>query len=213
MFLRKLNFWIYLWFVNNKNASVAQVWGGTSLKLTFTRCVDEVLIAEWFDLLNFVKLVALTSHSDTPIWLLEPTGSYFVRSLYKMINFGGISSELRDSIWKIKVPPNIHVFLWLVINNKTLTRDNLAKRRHVDDLTWVFFTELESIQHLFFDWIVAKKHLECDCWYSQYLNSLFFYLSFFWKQRKHYEVFNIFTDATLWCLWRFRNDIVFKGRR
>ena len=30
-------------------------------------------------------------------------------------------------MWKLKVPPRIHIFLWLLANNKLLTRDNLAK--------------------------------------------------------------------------------------
>jgi hypothetical protein len=36
-------------------------------------------------------------------------------------------------MWKIKVPPRIHIFLWLLANNKVLTRDNLVKMRNVDD--------------------------------------------------------------------------------
>ena len=31
------------------------------------------------------------------------------------------------------MPPRIYIFLWLLSNNKTLTRDNLAKRRNVED--------------------------------------------------------------------------------
>ena len=30
-------------------------------------------------------------------------------------------------MWKLKVPPRIHIFLWLLANNKLLTGDNLAK--------------------------------------------------------------------------------------
>ena len=74
-----------------------------------------------------------------------------------MINFGGISSDIKDAIWKIKVPLNIHVFLSLAYNNKCLTRDNLAKRRHVEDPTCVFCGENESINHLFFDCVVASQ--------------------------------------------------------
>jgi hypothetical protein len=34
-------------------------------------------------------------------------------------------------MWKIGVPPRLHIFLWLLANDKILTRNNLAKRRHV----------------------------------------------------------------------------------
>ncbi|KAI4969040.1 hypothetical protein ZWY2020_046370 [Hordeum vulgare] len=40
-----------------------------------------------------------------------------------------------NTLWKILCPQNIHVFLWLCLYNKILTRDNVAKRKKVDDLT------------------------------------------------------------------------------
>jgi hypothetical protein len=59
-------------------------------------------------------------------------------------------------MWKIKVPPRIYVFMWLLANGKVLTRDNLAKRRHVDDSTCLFCNEAESAVHVFFDCCVVK---------------------------------------------------------
>jgi hypothetical protein len=59
-------------------------------------------------------------------------------------------------MWKINVPSRIHIFLWLLANNKTLTMDNLAKRRHVDDTSCLFCNEKESMSHLFFKYCVAK---------------------------------------------------------
>jgi hypothetical protein len=53
-------------------------------------------------------------------------------------------------VWKIYVPSRLHVFLWLLSNNKVLTRDNLAKRRHVEDMTCLFCSEPETVSHLLF---------------------------------------------------------------
>ena len=58
---------------------------------------------------------------------------------------------------KSKYPPKIHFFLWLLSHNKILTRDNLTKRRPVEDKTCVFCSENESVHHLFFDCVVAKQ--------------------------------------------------------
>jgi hypothetical protein len=49
------------------------------------------------------------------------------------------------------------VFLWLLVNNKTLTRDNLHKRRYVEDRSCLFCVEPETIDHLFFKCFVASK--------------------------------------------------------
>ena len=102
---------------------------------------------------------------------------------------------------------NIHVFLWLMFNNKSLTRDNLAKRRHVEDMTCVFCSELETIQHLFFDCIVAKKiwAIIAEC-FNIPIPVSFTSLSSFWKRKKHGEALNTATSATLWSLWLLRND-------
>jgi hypothetical protein len=54
-------------------------------------------------------------------------------------------------VWKIQVPPRIHVFLWLLANDKGLTRDNLTKRRHVEDMSCLFRNDEESISHVFFE--------------------------------------------------------------
>jgi hypothetical protein len=48
------------------------------------------------------------------------------------------------------------VFLRLLANNKALTRDNLAKRRSVDDPTCLFCSELETSGYLFFQCCVDK---------------------------------------------------------
>ena len=64
------------------------------------------------------------------------------------------------ALWKLIIPPRAHIFLWLLANNRMLTRNNLAKSRKVDDVTCLFFlTKPEYVQHLFFDRVVAKAIL------------------------------------------------------
>jgi hypothetical protein len=41
--------------------------------------------------------------------------------------------------------------------NKLLTRDNLEKRRKVEDKTCLFCSEKETICHLFFEYVVVKQ--------------------------------------------------------
>jgi hypothetical protein len=55
------------------------------------------------------------------------------------------------AVWKNHIPSRVHIFLWLLANNKVLTRDNLAKRKSVDDKTCMFCFEFESMCHLFFN--------------------------------------------------------------
>jgi hypothetical protein len=62
-----------------------------------------------------------------------------------------------SSVWKILIPPRVEFFLWLLSNDRLLTRDNVAKRRNVNDPACLFCSEPESITHLFFDCCVAKN--------------------------------------------------------
>ena len=62
-----------------------------------------------------------------------------------------------SAVWDIKVPPRIHFFLWLVSKNKILTRDNLRKRKRLDDISCLFGCEVESVLHMFFECAVAAQ--------------------------------------------------------
>ena len=91
------------------------------------------------------------------IWQYNSNGIYSTQSLYKIINFRGVQPVFVSAVWDIKVPPRVHFFLWLLSKNKVLTRDNLSKRRKLDDVSCLFCCELESVLHLFFECAVATQ--------------------------------------------------------
>jgi hypothetical protein len=96
----------------------------------------------------------LNDEQDTLICKFEANGLFSVKSMYVIINFRGVMPVNVHCVWKVKVPPKIHFFLWLIAHNKLLTRDNLCKRQHVDDLTCLFCNEEETCSHLFCDCVV-----------------------------------------------------------
>lgn len=74
-----------------------------------------------------------------------------MHSLYSVLNFRGITSIFSPAVWHLNVPPRIHVFLWPMYNNRLLTRDNNhSKRRELEDKTYLFCNDDESVNHLFF---------------------------------------------------------------
>jgi hypothetical protein len=81
---------------------------------------------------------------------------YSVQSLYAIINNRGIQQIYMPVMWKLYVPSRLHIFLWLLANNKVLTKDNLSKRKNVDDKTCIFCTEDEFVSHLFYECYVAR---------------------------------------------------------
>jgi hypothetical protein len=81
---------------------------------------------------------------------------YSIQSLYAVINNRGAKQVFTPIMWKLSVPPRLHIFLWLLANNKTLTRDNLSRIRKVEDSSCLLCNETKSVHHLFFGCCIAK---------------------------------------------------------
>ena len=111
----------------------------------------------WFDLLSIVESVNLQEDNDQIIWCFNSNGKYSVQSLYAVISNRGVVPVSVSTVWRLKVPPRIQIFLWLITKNKILTRDNLAKQREVSDKTCLFCNELEYVNHLLFHCCVARR--------------------------------------------------------
>jgi len=110
----------------------------------------------WLELLGVVEEVNLVEEEDQIIWSFSSNGHFSVQFLYAVINHWGVKLVYVQSVWNLKIPPRIQIFLWLLSKNKILTRTNLAKRKKLDDLSCLFCSETELVHHLFFDCCVAK---------------------------------------------------------
>jgi hypothetical protein len=109
--------------------------------------------------------------------------------------------------------PLLHVFLWLLANNKVLTRDNLAKRKQADDKTCLFCDEFEFVLHLFFECCVAQLLWKTVSEISALpLIKDFESLDMIWVRRKKFRVHNVLTSAVIWSIWKTRNNLCFQVR-
>jgi hypothetical protein len=60
------------------------------------------------------------------------------------------------AVWKINVPPKIHVFLWLLSNNKLMTVDNLVGRGIKKPPESQFCKEMNHFEHFFFALLLSS---------------------------------------------------------
>jgi hypothetical protein len=137
-------------------------------------------------------------------------GTYTSQSLYAIINFRGVTLLFIPAIWKLKIPPRIHVFLWLLSHNKIMTIENLLKRGISKPEACLLSSDNESVNHLFFDCVVAKRmwsYVECFFGYTIYNYES---LASKWLTGKTSDCLNI-SAGVLWGLWLTRNDMVFRG--
>lgn len=152
----------YVWYLQSNRLLCVSGLGWETLKLSFRRCADRFGMARWYQLIETNKQFHLSEYPYTPIWMLEANGVYSVKSFYKAINFGGVVSTTGEKLWKVMCPRNIHVFLWLCAYN--ITGDNVARRRTVDDLTWLFCNEI-GICSTPFLWLHGYEIcVETSCW-------------------------------------------------
>ncbi|WVZ50554.1 hypothetical protein U9M48_001796 [Paspalum notatum var. saurae] len=125
-------FWDLYVLVNKKSGTVAELWDGENLKCTFRRTVSEEMFNSWLEVVQLATTIVLTQDEDSLIWQFTSSRVYSSQSLYKLVNFRGVHPVLVPSLWDVKVPPRVHFFLWLLANNRVLTRENL-KYGYADD--------------------------------------------------------------------------------
>ena len=102
----------------------------------------------------------ITSVVDLPgmnviLWKFGNKSSFTVKSVYNALSTNDVG-PYHKKIWKGKIPAKIKIFLWLVMNNAILTKDNLIRRKWAGNPTCHFCDKEESISHLLFQCSTAK---------------------------------------------------------
>jgi hypothetical protein len=84
-----------------------------NLKFTLRRTVDRVLMNQWDELVQIASSIQFSDDEDALIWQFNSSGILTVQSLYAVINNRGVQQVFTLVVWKIKVPPRIHIFCGL----------------------------------------------------------------------------------------------------
>jgi hypothetical protein len=114
-------------------------------------------------------------------------------------------------MWKIHIPSRVHIFLCLLANNKVLARDNLAKRKSVDDKTCLFCSGAKSVCHLFFECCAARLFWQTMSEVVGFnLGADFESVARLLICEKKHRIANVCTSAALWVLWKLRNELCFQ---
>ncbi|RVW39620.1 hypothetical protein CK203_090620 [Vitis vinifera] len=79
---------------------------------------------------------------DRVIWTTSNDGAFSVRSLYSMMEPGGLSMFPSERIWRARVPPKVAFFAWEASWGKVLTQEQLQRRgfsltNSEDNPSWV----------------------------------------------------------------------------
>jgi hypothetical protein len=141
--------------VQRKNATVAEIFSTRPLNILFRRSLVAANLLSWHHLILRLADVHLREHSDIFRWSLKYDGQFSIGLMYQACLDSDIVPH-NSYLWKIKIPLKIKVFLWLLYREEILTKDNLVKSNWHGNEMCSFCNNHETIQHLFFECVLAK---------------------------------------------------------
>lgn len=183
--------------------------------VTFSRWLVDMWKENWDQIVHDIANVHLSDGVDVVKWKFGSKGHFSVKSVYNALTVND-SGPYHAKIWKGNIPAKIKIFLWLILNNAILTKDNMVKRKWQGDPSCYFCNPHESANHLLFQCSVAKavwaivatslgadnipRNLEqCWSWCEQWL-----------PLGETFHTMGI--AAVCWALWKTRNKTCFEGK-
>ena len=176
--------------------------------------MDDMLI-DWQKILDDMGKIDFNSADDLVSWKFGPLGRFSVKSVYNVLTISD-SGPYHKKIWKGKVPAKIKIFLWLLMNNAILTKDNLLRRKWVGSPICYFCNQEETVAHLFFQCSTAKAvwAIVAQCIGANNVPKSFGQC-WLWCERwlpfgKQFHTVGI--AAVCWAIWKTRNKACFNGK-
>ncbi|KAI5339865.1 hypothetical protein L3X38_019138 [Prunus dulcis] len=155
---------------------------------------------------------------NAQIWGPATNGMFSVKTAYTLL-FHGSEWPSYDwqFLWKLKIPPKLQIFIWLVFQGKILPNEQRARRHLADDPTCNYCNwPVESISHIFRDcekatsvWHAMLCHgahphvfqMDFNPWLRYNLLS-----KALWGDHVPWTLVFVFI---CWVLWKWRNNHIF----
>ncbi|CAN0907022.1 LINE-1 retrotransposable element ORF2 protein [Linum grandiflorum] len=153
---------------------------------------------------------------DEWIWHFNPRGNFTVRSAYHALR-GPLPPYHPQQKWKwlwtLPIPPKIRFFLWRIAHDALATKRNLWRRQcAIDPVCSICNVEIEDLIHCLFQctharetWTKAFPSIPTptgnDCCLSWILSN----------HQADAPFDTLLAVATLWHIWRARNERIFRN--
>ncbi|XP_022019342.1 uncharacterized protein LOC110919377 [Helianthus annuus] len=160
--------------------------------------------------------------ADKWAWILDSSGSFSVSSVKEKTHRLMFSDLRLDFEWNNWFPIKVNFLVWRLIQDKLPTKAALNRRNVIieDNRCKMCGDEEESALHLFASCRIAEQIWEFITRWCRIKQVLVLELkdlanihkcnrgSHRWK-----KTVNLVTQATIWVIWRSRNEAVFEGKQ
>lgn len=171
---------------------------------------------EWDELLRCLGQVTKSTQPDTVRWMLETSGNYTTRSLYKHLLNPGVAHTAMTEIWQAKIPLKVKIFIWLLNKDRIQAAEQLKKKKWKGPANCKMCNQIETPSHIMFDCAVAN-YLWCQIcdvlgWRSKPKSISDVNTMAFWNdRRKEQKLVALIIAAACWAIWLARNNYVFRN--
>jgi hypothetical protein len=190
---------------------------------------EAVLVQELLNLL--IPIRPYSGVKDRRKWIPSPAACFSVKTAYADL-LNRLILPLLDDIkllslgrmWKNNVPSKVSIFGWRLLLEKLPTRESLFSKgviTNVLDSCCVFCcNQVESIDHVFLHcqvsnsiWLLIFKWMGVSPIMNANVQQHFLLFGDLIKGNINKRYWHNIWLATTWCIWRWRNQIVFRGER
>ena len=198
---------------SNKHILLTLVILSQGHSIRFIRCLSSILVEEWQQILYLISTSSFMHHHDKIARRWETSGKLTCRSIYKILNFRGLNDNKYAIIWSLPIPPKIIIFVWLLLNNRILTKSNLSRRGWNGNMQCQFCPLYETTNHLF---VHCQQAQHIWFWLGQSQNFFLVWTTcsdiFLFSNTLSYtqqQGFLVVFSAYCWTLWKHRNELCF----
>lgn len=110
-----------------KNLSIKDALNGNHWMRGLQRMNNELLIDQFIQLWELIQPLILSNEPDAITWRLTNDGAYSAKSAYEAQFIGHIVAPLLHATWKVKAEPKVRFYLWLLLQNRNWTADQVVK--------------------------------------------------------------------------------------
>jgi hypothetical protein len=143
-------------YSGEQNCLVSECWDSGEWVMDFARPLSQNEARQWDSLLVLLQNSHIIDSNDSVKWVLEKSGRYTTKSMYRYLLHRGISNVHMIKMWKCRLPMKLKIFMWLVFHGRVQAGVVLGGMSWKGDTRCVICSVLETIDHIFFACPVAR---------------------------------------------------------